>query len=146
MLQLALVHDGDGLEAAVRMLIHTPGSSLGRLLAVDRFWVELALPVARLRHLARDGGEPAPVEVALRDDAAWPDGVERTGRLDGVVRQLEDRTRLARLLVVVEDPRNHEAFDLPGVEVVCAGTVLSEAVNSVVHETEASSVSTSASD
>lgn len=47
-----------------------------------------------------------------------------------VVQQLRTRFGLERVLVVVEDPRNREAFDIPGVETVCAETVLSEAVGS----------------
>jgi len=49
-----------------------------------------------------------------------------------VVQQLRTRLGLERLLVVLEDPRNREVFDLPGVEVVCAGAVLSSAVEEVV--------------
>lgn len=85
-----------------------PGSILGRLVAVDRFWVELTLPANQLRHLAREGGEAIPVPVALRDRTAWQPGESRTGHLEGVVRQLDEQTRLARVLVVVDDPLGAE--------------------------------------
>ena len=90
-------------DTAVGALVN-PGSSLGRLIAVDRFWVELTLPVAQLRHLPPLGESAPPVRVELRDRAAWPDGVVRTGVLEGVVQQLDATTRLARVLVAVDDP------------------------------------------
>lgn len=78
-----------------------PGQALGRLVGVDRFWVELTLPVAQLKHL--DLSEQG-ATVELRDRAAWPPGTTRTGRVDGVIRQVDDQTRLARVLVAVDDP------------------------------------------
>jgi RND family efflux transporter MFP subunit len=81
-----------------------PGVSLGRLVGTRRFWVELTLPVARLRHLALDDGQGAGTPVRLRDRGAFPEGVHREGVLHSVVRQVDDRTRLARLLVAVDDP------------------------------------------
>lgn len=82
----------------------SPGSALGRLVAVDRFWVELTLPVGQVKHLAFSGDDAEPVPVQIRDRTAWGPGEVRVGRLDGVVRQLDAQTRLARLLVVVDDP------------------------------------------
>lgn len=90
-------------SVAVGALV-APGTPLGRLVAVDRFWVELTLPVGQLRHLDTPAEGVAPVEAQLRDRAAWPADVHRVGHLDGIVRQLDEETRLVRLLVVVEDP------------------------------------------
>lgn len=81
----------------------------------------------------QDLASPAALEATgvTGDDAA----VVATG-LDSrnllVVQQLRTRLGLERLLVVLEDPRNREAFDLSGVEVVCAGAVLSSAVEEAV--------------
>lgn len=83
----------------------TPSSTLGRLVAVERFWVELTLPTRLLQHL------PEQTTVRLRDDNAWPAGATRQGTLSGVVRALDQQTRLARLLVTVEDPL---ALEHPG--------------------------------
>lgn len=81
----------------------SPGEALGQLIGVDRFWVELTLPVRQLKHLPAPGSAlDAPVQI--RDRAAWAPDEARAGRLDGVVRQLDAQTRLARLLAVIDDP------------------------------------------
>lgn len=73
-------------------------TALGRLVAVSQFWVELTVPTRQLRYIPDDA------LVHLRDRAAWTEGQERLGRVSGVVRELDDTTRLARLLVTVDDP------------------------------------------
>jgi hypothetical protein len=43
-------------------------------------------------------------QVQLRNTAAWPEGVSRTGRVHKVIGALDDKTRMARLLIAVSDP------------------------------------------
>ncbi len=81
-----------------------PGTALGRLVDVSQYWVELTVPTADLRHLPLDHGHATGSPVWIHDRAAWPEGVTREGRLISVVRQLDDQTRMARLLVAVDDP------------------------------------------
>lgn len=76
----------------------TPSTVVGRLVAVERFWVELSLPSRLLQFL------PPDTTVRLQDRSAWAAGSYREGRLSGVVRALDEQTRMARLLVEVEDP------------------------------------------
>ena len=63
-------------------------------------WVELTLPAARLRALAQVPGAP----VVLRDPVGWGPEAHRTGALEGVIGQLDEQTRMARVLVSVADP------------------------------------------
>jgi RND family efflux transporter MFP subunit len=77
-----------------------PGTVLGRLVGVDRFWVELTLPTGRLRHLADDPELP----VVLRDPSGWGPDARREGTLQSVIGQLDETTRAARVLVSVADP------------------------------------------
>lgn len=80
-----------------------PGTDLGRLVGVDRFFVELTVPAARLRHLATPAdGEATTVELV--DRASWTREQVRTGKLQSVLGQVDDQTRLARVLVAVRDP------------------------------------------
>ncbi len=81
-----------------------PGESVGTLLDVDRFWVELTLATRHLPFLGDTGSR-----VWLRDHAAWPEGTWREATLDSVVRQVDAQTRMARLLVVVDDPLGLDA-------------------------------------
>lgn len=86
-----------------------PGEALGRLVGIGSYWVEATLPVADLQWIefpqdAGDRGSP----VRIRNRAAWPEGVFRTGTVHSLIGALEDQTRLARLLVTVPDPLAHE--------------------------------------
>jgi RND family efflux transporter MFP subunit len=81
------------------------GDPLARLVGVDTYWVEATLPLDRLPWLsfaesAESGGSP----VELRNRGAWPAGQSRQGRLLRLVGELEGDTRMARVLVAVDDP------------------------------------------
>lgn len=84
-----------------------PGDSLGRLVGVAHYWVELALASDRLRWLAfpePGGAGQDGAEVHLRNRAAWGEEAVRIGHLDQRIGALNDQTRLARILVSVPDP------------------------------------------
>jgi len=86
-----------------------PGDELGRLVGLDEYWVVATVPLSALpwvRVAARDGGEGSAVEV--RDRSAWPPGAVRSGRVERLIGSLDEETRLARLLVTVEDPLARE--------------------------------------
>jgi len=91
------------------------GDPLGRLVGVDSYWVVTTVPRDKLRWLelpAAPGQGGA--TVTIRDRAAWPAGVTRTGRLYSQVGALDQETRLARVLVTVPDPLAREAAAAPG--------------------------------
>ena len=81
------------------------GDPLAHLVGLEQYWVEATVPLDQLRWLsfsgeAPDGGSP----VSIRHRTAWGEGRERQGRLYRLVGELEGGTRLARVLVVVDDP------------------------------------------
>jgi multidrug efflux pump subunit AcrA (membrane-fusion protein) len=80
------------------------GTALARLVGVDTYWVETTLPLDRLRWLdfAEDSAAGSPVTVRHR--SAWPADRSREGRLFRLVGELEGDTRMARVLVAVDDP------------------------------------------
>lgn len=80
------------------------GDALGRLVGTDTYWVETTIPVSRLRWLAFPDDGAGAAEVRIRDRGAWPPGVHRTGRLYKRIGTLDDSTRMARVLVAVDDP------------------------------------------
>ena len=51
-----------------------------------------------------------------------------------VTQHLRTRFGFEHVLVVLEDPRNRDACDVPGVKVICAQRTVSEAVHSVLLE------------
>lgn len=93
------------------------GEPLARLVGLDRYWIEVAIPLDRLLWLSfaeatESGGSP--VDVSHRK--AWPKGQTRQGRLLRLIGELEGDTRLARVLVAVDDPlaRSQENAGAPG--------------------------------
>lgn len=81
-----------------------PGMELARLVGIDEYWVIVAVPLAKLGQIAfpRNGEEGAPVRLSNR--RAWPEAAYRQGRVERLIGALDDRTRLARVLVSVRDP------------------------------------------
>lgn len=87
------------------------GDALGRLVGTETYWIELSVPVSQLPWLRLPGserGDGSP--VTIRNRTAWPDGATRTGQVFRLVGELDGQTRMARLLVSVDDPlgRNGE--------------------------------------
>lgn len=91
-----------------------PGDRLGRLVGTDAYWVEVAVPTSKLRLISiPDGPGTTGSAVRVRDRAAWPEGAERSGRVDRLLGELAGQTRMARLLVTVPDPLALEGGDVP---------------------------------
>jgi RND family efflux transporter MFP subunit len=86
-----------------------PGESLGRLVGIESYWVEAAVPVSSLRWIdfPRDAGAPG-ASARIRNRAAWSDGDFREGQVHSLIGALEDETRLARVLLTVPDPLAHD--------------------------------------
>jgi RND family efflux transporter MFP subunit len=81
----------------------SPQTQLAHLVDVDQFWVEATVPLRVLPRLEfQENPDEAGVEVTIRD--ASGSGVVRTGSLDQLIGSLDDQTRMARILVRVEDP------------------------------------------
>ncbi|KOH43141.1 efflux RND transporter periplasmic adaptor subunit [Sunxiuqinia dokdonensis] len=83
----------------------SPGESLGRIVGTDVYWVEATVPLEKLRWLSfpDDNGEKGSL-VKLRSQTAWGPDEFRTGELYKLVGALENQTRLARVLIEVDDP------------------------------------------
>jgi multidrug efflux pump subunit AcrA (membrane-fusion protein) len=80
------------------------GASLATLVDTDAFWVELAVPAASLRwlNLPTEGEEGS--KVRLYQEQIWGAGRYREGRVIRVRGDLDEKGRMARLLVAVNDP------------------------------------------
>ncbi|MEZ4452653.1 MAG: efflux RND transporter periplasmic adaptor subunit [Nannocystaceae bacterium] len=100
-------------DAVVREVSVEPGqvagtqTRLATLVNVDRYWVEVAVPVANLAHLDIPGinvaglrGSPARVI----HEAGPGVRIERTGYVERLLTGVDTKGRLARLLIAVEDP------------------------------------------
>jgi RND family efflux transporter MFP subunit len=77
---------------------------VARLVGIDEYWVIVSVPVARLERITfPENGEPG-AKVIIRNRAAWSDGASREGEVVRLIGALDGQTRLARVLVSVEDP------------------------------------------
>lgn len=80
------------------------GQKLGRLVDISKYWVKVSVPlnhtrwIEGLNHDLKLGSK-----VLLKDKAAWGDQV-REGNVLRQLGTLEEKTRLAQILVQVEDP------------------------------------------
>ncbi|WP_376691716.1 efflux RND transporter periplasmic adaptor subunit [Wenzhouxiangella sp. EGI_FJ10409] len=92
----------------------SPGTALGRLVGLDTYWVEATVPVGQLQWLTVPDGDQPGSSATLRNRNAWPAGATRRGEVLRLIGELEGSTRLARILVAVDDPlaRNTDE-DLP---------------------------------
>lgn len=91
------------------------GQPLGRLVGTDAYWVVATVQPSLLRWLVfADDIEDLDVDAesagdldasaVVRDRVAWPEGAHRDARLLRPIGALEEGTRLARILVEVQDP------------------------------------------
>ncbi len=82
----------------------SPGNSLARLVGIDEYWIIASVPQEDLQwiQLPMAGERGAPVEITKA--GAWGEGVSRKGEVKGLIGALDNETRLARLLMTIEDP------------------------------------------
>lgn len=113
-----------------------PNDEVARLVGVEEYWVVAAVPVRSLRWIqfpkrraSESADEPDSTDqaesvlpdpetvvtgsaVILRNPEVWGPGVERQGRVARMIGSLDAQTRLARVLIIVDDPLG-QSSDLP---------------------------------
>lgn len=81
------------------------GDDLGRIVGTDSYRVLATVPVSRLQWLKFPESEKEKGSmVRIENPSAWPSGAHREGYLDRQIGALDNQTRLARVLVRVDDP------------------------------------------
>jgi len=80
------------------------GANLATLTDTDTFWVELAVPAASLRWLTIPVEGKEGSSVHLYQERVWGEGQYLEGRVIRVRGDLDQKGRMARLLVAVSDP------------------------------------------
>jgi len=102
--------DAQVLERAVNLGSQvSPGQRLARLVGVDEYWIVASVPLADLRWLRFPAEGETGAVARVHHPAAWPEGVHREARLARPIGVVDDRTRLARVLVIVPDPLGRDA-------------------------------------
>ncbi len=82
----------------------SPGNPMARLVGIDEYWIIASMPQVDLQwvQLPMAGERGAPVEIT--QEGAWGEGVSRKGEVKRLIGALDNETRLARLLITIEDP------------------------------------------
>jgi RND family efflux transporter MFP subunit len=80
------------------------GGDIATLVGTDRFWVELAVPAATLQWIDLPSQQAPGAQVKLYQDKVWGEGYFRKGRVIRLRGDLDEKGRMARLLVEVADP------------------------------------------
>lgn len=82
----------------------SPGDELARLVGTEEYWVSASVPVRHLQWIRfpKDGRPGS--RVVLRNPDTWVDGQSRGGEVLRLIGALDQRTRLARVLISVRDP------------------------------------------
>lgn len=78
-----------------------PGTDLAELIGLSTYWVEATVPLAKLRWI---GVADTSTNVQVRNRTAWPADEYRQGRVHSIIGELEGQTRMARVLIAVDDP------------------------------------------
>src|SRR5210317_1825007 len=87
----------------------SPSESLGKLVGIEHYWVEAAVPVSNLQWIDFSGQTGVSnSNVRIRNRGAWSEGNYRVGSVHRLIGELESQTRLARVLLTVSDPLSHE--------------------------------------
>jgi RND family efflux transporter MFP subunit len=107
--QVKVPFDALVLEAGVELgQLVTPAASLATVVAIDRYWVEVAVPVSQLVHFdipgvnVAAGAQGSPARVLL--DAGAGVIIERSGFVERLLGQVDAKGRMARVLIAVDDP------------------------------------------
>lgn len=110
----------------------SPGDELARLIGLEEYWIMAAVPVRTLRWIQfpefgpREFGPPESLSesetdtaetegsrVILRKPDIWGPGVERQARVSRLIGTLDGQSRLARVLIIVDDPLGHDSAAPP---------------------------------
>lgn len=97
----AAVIEKKEIDLGSRLVVNSP---LLSLVAIDRYWVEVLVPVGQLAWITIPGKGKAAASTVRVYDPAWEAGAFRIGRVLRLAGGLEEQGRLARLLVAVDDP------------------------------------------
>ena len=83
----------------------SPSSPLITVIGTDEYWVEVSVPVDQLKWIdiqdEDNGRNPA---AKIFNSSAWGKGVYREGKVLRLLEGLEEKGRMAQLLVSIEDP------------------------------------------
>ena len=113
------------------------GTPLAKLVGINSFWIDVSLPMDKLKWLSIPGITEKPASaVKISYDSAWGKGVYRKGTVKRLKAEVEPMGRMAKLIIEVNDPLSQlpENKDAPPlvlgtfVRVAISGSVLHKVI------------------
>ena len=86
-------------------------TEIARLVGVNEYWIIATVPLSLVERIEFPKTGERGAEVMVRNRSAWPDGEMRQGYVKRLIGALDNQTRLARVLISVEDPLGLERED-----------------------------------
>lgn len=87
------------------MSAFSTGTPLAKLVGIDHFWINVSVPVDKLKWLKIPGINSKFGSIAkISYESAWGKGVYRLGKVTRLQAELEPEGRMAKLVVEVADP------------------------------------------
>jgi RND family efflux transporter MFP subunit len=104
--EIAAPFNGMILNESVEVgAIAQTSTQLAEIVGTDRFWVELTVPLDELRWIdIPEPGSTGGSMVRVYDEAAWGRDKYRMGQVVRFTANVDSRSRMARLLIGVDDP------------------------------------------
>ena len=81
----------------------TPGNVLADVIGTKTYWIESNIPLSQLAWLARPASDDE-ANVVIKNTTAGNQETEHLGRLIQVITRLDEQSRMARVLIEVNDP------------------------------------------
>ncbi|MFB6346729.1 MAG: efflux RND transporter periplasmic adaptor subunit [bacterium] len=113
------------------------GDNLARIVGLDTYWVETTVPLSHLRWLSfPDTSTEQGAPVRIRNQSAWASDQYRTGRLHKLGGELDEKARMAKVLISVSDPlaRGSNSGDSPSLIVgsYVEASIKGKAINNAI--------------
>lgn len=110
-----------------------PGDDLGQLVGIGQYWVMAAIPVRNLRWIQLPDDDQEGSSVKLFNTDSWGSKAYREGRVARMIGALDQQTRLARVVVTVDDPLGQHSEAPPLIlDTLIEARVTGKAIDNVI--------------
>lgn len=101
----------------------SPSTMLAEIIGTETYWIESSLPLSQLTWLAPPAESDTEANVIIRNKTAWQIEHSKRGKLIQIISTLDESSRMARVLIEVDDPLGlNENDDQIGDNPLIAGT------------------------
>lgn len=80
------------------------GDPMAQLIGIDEYWVIASVPLNQLKWIQFGQDNTEPSHATIRKRGIWEEEQERHGVVQRFIGTLDEQTRLARVLITVDDP------------------------------------------